>query len=178
MVHAKSYKILCLWFLSFRSRHKEKWTDLLVLRLAALGRQEFYATSNIQVTYNFVLMVSCRDAHSSDSPKNEGIKGNRALRKEKIRRNRATIALAEFFAHVIAGSIGFQRVAVLEIGSVRKGAQFAVLGFFQMFSPLRCGFLFSKVPEAHTEKWTDFKIHRRILNIKKIFYIKPVKQIK
>ena len=106
----------------------------------------------LQVTYNFVLVVSCRDTHSSDSPKNEGIKGNRALRVEKIRRNRATIALAEFFAHVIAGSIGFQQVAVLEIGSVRKGAQFAVLGFFQMFSPLRCGFLFSKVPEAHTEK--------------------------
>ena len=32
------------------------------------------------------------------------------------------IALAKYFAHVIAGSIGFQRVVVLAIGTVRKAA--------------------------------------------------------
>ena len=40
----------------------------------------------------------------------------------EIRRNPATIALAKFLAYVIAGSIGFRRVAVLAIGLVRKGA--------------------------------------------------------
>ena len=47
----------------------------------------------------------------------EGIEGNRSLWK-----GGRTIAMAKFFVHVVAGSIGFQRVAVLAIGLVRKGA--------------------------------------------------------
>ena len=44
-----------------------------------------------------MLMVSCRDALSSDSPKIEGIEGNRPLRAGEIRRNAASIVLAKFF---------------------------------------------------------------------------------
>ncbi len=44
-----------------------------------------------------MLMVSCRDTLSADSPKIEGIEGNRPLRVGEIRRNPATIALAKFF---------------------------------------------------------------------------------
>ena len=69
-----------------------------------------------------MLMVSCRDTLSADSPKIEGIEGNRPLRVGEIRRNPATIALAKFFVYVIAGSNGFERVVVLPIGLVRKGA--------------------------------------------------------
>ena len=50
----------------------------------------------------------------------EGIEGNGMI--GEICRNTATIALAKFFAYIIAGSIGFQRVAVPAIGSVRKAA--------------------------------------------------------
>ena len=50
----------------------------------------------------------------------EGIEGNRPLRAGKIRRNPAAVALTESFAYVIADSIGFQRVTVLEIGLFRK----------------------------------------------------------
>ncbi len=67
-------------------------------------------------------MISCLDALSPDSPKIEEIEGNRVLRVEELRRNPATIALANFFAHVIVGSIGFQRVALRAIGFVRNGA--------------------------------------------------------
>ena len=52
----------------------------------------------------------------------EGIEGNRLLRAGKILRNPATITLLKFFIYVIAGSNGFERVAVLPIGSVRKAA--------------------------------------------------------
>ena len=151
MVHAKSYKILCLWFLSFRSRHKEKWTDLLVLRLAALGRQEFYATSNIQVTYNFVLMVSCRDAHSSDSPKNEGIKGNRALRVEKIRRNRATIALAKFLSTLSRVRSGFNGLPCSKSGRSERGLSSQFWVFFKCLAPYGADSFFQRY-RRHTQK--------------------------
>ena len=42
-------------------------------------------------------MVSCRDALSSDSPRIEGIEGNRPLWVGGIRRNPASIALVKFF---------------------------------------------------------------------------------
>ena len=61
-------------------------------------------------------MVCCHDALSADSSK---IDGNRPHRMGKIGR---CPALAKFFAYVISGSIGFQRVAVLAIGLIRKGA--------------------------------------------------------
>ena len=43
-------------------------------------------------------------------------------RAEELRLNPATIALAKFLTYIIAGSNGFERVAVLPIGSVRKAA--------------------------------------------------------
>ena len=60
-----------------------------------------------------------------------------------IRRNRGTTAMAKFFADVIAGSNGFhgfQRAAVLPIGSVRKAAVYDSRRrifwiFFRIFSP-------------------------------------------
>ena len=61
-----------------------------------------------------------RDVISADSPEIEGIEGNWPLRVGEIRQNPATIVLAKFFVYVIAGSDGFERVAVLPIGSVRK----------------------------------------------------------
>ena len=62
------------------------------------------------------------------------------LQMKEIRRNPATIAMAKFFADVSAGSNGFERVAVLLIGSVRKAAfHYSRLRifwiFFQIFSP-------------------------------------------
>ena len=44
------------------------------------------------------------------------------LQMGEIRRNPATIATAKFFTDVGAGTNGFERVAVLSIGSVRKTA--------------------------------------------------------
>ncbi len=53
--------------------------------------------------------------------KSKEIAENRPLRAEEIRRNPATNELAKLFAYAIAGSIEFQRAAVLAIGLVRKG---------------------------------------------------------
>ena len=58
----------------------------LLVKKAPLGRQQWYAT------------VFCYDAISADSPKIEGIEGNRPRRGGEIRRNPAPIALAKFFA--------------------------------------------------------------------------------
>ena len=57
----------------------------------------------------------------------------------KIRRNLVTVAWAKSFTYIIAGSIGFERVAVVTIGLVRKGAvdylRFRIFGVFsRMFS--------------------------------------------
>lgn len=46
----------------------------------------------------------------------------KSMKSKEILRNSATITLAMFFAYVIAGSIGFQRVAAFVTGLVRKGA--------------------------------------------------------
>ena len=54
------------------------------------------------------------------------------LRVGEIRRNPATIALIVFFVYVIAGSNGFERVAVLPIGLVRK-ALFTIPHFRHVF---------------------------------------------
>ncbi len=55
----------------------------------------------------------------------------------EIRRNQATIALANFFAYVIAGSIGFQRVAVVAIGRFERGpsmiGECVLFGYFSNF---------------------------------------------
>ena len=45
-----------------------------------------------------------RDVISADSPKIEGIEGNRPPRVGETRRNPATIARVKFFVYVIAGS--------------------------------------------------------------------------
>ena len=63
-------------------------------------------------------MVSCRDALSAGSPKIERIEGNQPHRTEEIHRSHEP----RFFSNVKADSIGFERVAVLAIGLVRKGA--------------------------------------------------------
>ena len=71
-----------------------------------------------------MLVGFCR-VLSADSPRIEGIEENPSIQAGKIRWNPATIALAKFFSSwtpVIAGSIGFQRVAVVAIGLVQKGA--------------------------------------------------------
>ena len=73
--------------------------------------------TNFYMLRVFVMTLYLRIRH-----KIEGIEGNRPLRVGEIRRNPATIALAKFFSYVIVGSIGFQQVAVLAIGSVGKGA--------------------------------------------------------
>ena len=56
----------------------------------------------------------------------EGIEGNRAFRAGEIRRNPTTIGLTKFFfptsSWVWSGLTGFERVAVLAIGLVWKGA--------------------------------------------------------
>ena len=83
-----------------------------------------------------------RDVISADSPKIKGIEGNGPLRGGEIRQNPATIALAKFFlsrsSRVRTGLSGFERVAVLPIGLVRKAAfhysRFRIDGiFFQIF---------------------------------------------
>ena len=51
-----------------------------------------------------------RDVISADSPKIEGIEGNRPPRVGETRRNPATIARVKFFVYVIAGSNGFERI--------------------------------------------------------------------
>ena len=63
-------------------------------RGAALGRQKmFYAKlHNILCRWYWSWRVT------ADSPKIEGINGNRPLRAEEIHRNRATIALAKFLS--------------------------------------------------------------------------------
>ena len=75
-----------------------------------------------------------RDVVSADSPKIEGIEGNGPLTVGEIRRNPATIASAKLFFYVIAGSNGFERVAVLPIGSVRRAAfHYSRLRIFWIF---------------------------------------------
>ena len=69
-----------------------------------------------------VLVVTCNCGFAGTI---ERIEGNRPLRVGKIRRNRATIALAKFLStlsRVPTSLSGFQRVAVLPIGLVRKAA--------------------------------------------------------
>ena len=64
---------------------------------------EWFQTSFEHVSYPFLCF--CHDAISVDSPKIEGIEGNRHPRDGEIRRNPATIALAKFIAHVIPCSV-------------------------------------------------------------------------
>ena len=101
-------------------------------KAARLGRLKFYAFFTIFMLFSW--------RHISDSPEIEGIVGSQLIRKGVIRRNPATIAMAKFFAHVIAGSIGFRRVVVLAIRSVRKGGvdapRFLIYGtLFYVVSP-------------------------------------------
>ena len=75
----------------------------------------------------------------------------------------------QVFSYVIAGSNGFQRVAVLPIGSVRKAAVhdsrrciFRI--FFKIFSPRGASSPFqTERARAHThkKKWTHVYIYRR-----------------
>ena len=74
-----------------------------------------------------MLIAYGRDALSVDSPKMEAIEGNRLLQAGQIRRNPAPMA----------GLIGFQRVAVLGIGSFGRGPSMidnsACIGYFSHF---------------------------------------------
>ena len=79
----------------------------IVSKKVALGRQKL-------LSKYITLYMRIRN-------KIEGEKGNQPLRAGEIHRNPAMIILAKFFSYVSAGSIGFRRVAVLAIGSVRKG---------------------------------------------------------
>ena len=63
----------------------------------------------------------------------EGIEGNRLIREREIRRNTATIVLANFyFAYAIAYSIGFERVAPVRKGAV-DDSRFRILFMFSHF---------------------------------------------
>ena len=105
-----------------------------------------------------------RDVISADSPeKMERIEGNRPLRVGKIRRNPARIALAKFFptsSRVPTSFNGFQRVAVLPIGWVRKAAfhdsrtrTFWI--FFPILNPDGAASPFQmRVTHTHTHIWT------------------------
>ena len=74
----------------------------------------------------------------------------------ELGQNPATIGLAKFFAYVCASSIGFERVAVLAIGLVRKGAvnnsRFHIFGiFFHFFSPYGTHSPF-QINDTHTHR--------------------------
>ena len=98
-----------------------------------------------------------RDVISADSPKIEGIERNGPLGVGKIRRNQA-IASVKFFFYVIAGANGFERVAVLPIGSVREAAfhysRFRIfLAYFSKFVAFSVRIpLFKRTAHTHTAK--------------------------
>ena len=102
-----------------------------------------------------MLIVSCRDALSSDSPKTERIEGNRRNRGNSPKRGDTGIGQV-FFVYVNTGSIGFRRVAVLAIGLVRKEAvddrRLDFFGyFFYIFSPT------VRIPLFKRTVWTVIK---------------------
>ena len=112
-------------------RRTENWIDLQLYRptkRAAVGRQKI-----------------------------EVIQGNGPFKIGEIRLNPATIALAKFFANIIAGSIGFRRVAELAIGFVRKAAVddrrlHIFWTFFKFLAPIVWITLFKR--SAHTQRQT------------------------
>ena len=136
---------------------------------AALSRQEFYA-----VTENSMLMVSCRDALSTDSPKIEGIEGNRLLRAGKIRRNPTTIALTVFFptssrVQSCFGGLSCRRSGRFERrpSMIDDCAFFKY--FFQIFSPHGADYSFQKYrthtqtnTQTHTRTHTRTHTHRKV----------------
>ncbi len=119
-----------------------------------LGRMEFYAGG------------FCRDALSTDSSKIEGIEGNREISSGEIRLNPATIASAVFYLRH-HGLITFQRVAVLAIGLVRKGAvndsRLCITGIFShIFSPHGTDFPF-QIYRTHTHAHRHRKMKSKLL---------------
>ena len=149
MVHAKSYKILCLWFLSFRSRHKEKWTDLLVLRLAALGRQEFYATSYIQFCsggflpwHPFFRFTEKRRNKRKSSPK----EGENSPKSGDDR-----IGHLSFLPTSSRGRSGFNRLPCSKSGRSERGLSSQFWVFFKCLAPYGADSFFQRY-RRHTQK--------------------------
>ena len=91
-----------------------------------------------------------RDVIAADSPKIEGIEGNRPLRAKEIRRNPATIALVKFFVYVIAGSNGFERVGP-KSGLPLFTIPHFLDNFFQIFGPHSADSPFQTY-RTHTQK--------------------------